>query len=99
MILFPKPGTYRSPGYLAFVRQRPCSVPGCCNPSTAHHSETGGLQVKCSDTRSIPLCWAHHEELHRIGRVRFQERYNIDFTSVLICVLELYVIHLETGGG
>lgn len=45
------------------------------------------------------MCWAHHEELHRIGRVRFQERYNIDFTSVLICVLELYVIHLETGGG
>lgn len=64
-------GKHSDPKYLAWLRARPCRVPGCRHPSEAHHlrhDENGaaiGGQVK-DDRRAISLChWHHIERLHR----------------------------------
>lgn len=35
-------------------------VPGCPHPSEAHHIENDGLSRKCSDYKTVPLCFWHH---------------------------------------
>lgn len=88
-----KPAAYRDNKYLEFIRTLPCCV--CNGYSEAHHSETGGMAVKCNDTRAIPLCHRCHYECHTIGRKTFQERRNIDFRDVQIRCLEKYIIGMN----
>ena len=90
-----KTKTYRNKRYLEFVRTLPCCV--CKGYSEAHHSETGGMAVKCNDTRAIPLCHRCHHECHAIGKGTFQERHNIDFRDIQICCLETYIIFMSVN--
>lgn len=85
-----KPKAYRNKKYLEFIRTLPCCV--CKGFSEAHHGDTGGLAVKCNDTRSIPLCHRCHQESHAIGKKTFQERHNIDFRDIQIRCLETYIM-------
>jgi hypothetical protein len=61
-------GGYAEPLYLAWLRTRPCRVPGCLHASEGHHlrhDEHGaglGAHVK-DDRRAISLCHHHHVEL------------------------------------
>lgn len=62
----------RSKVHLLFVREQPCLV---CQqtPSDAHHlkfAQPRTLGRKVSDEFTIPLCRAHHHELHRHGNER-----------------------------
>ena len=53
--------------YLEFVRSLRCGVfGGCTSPYNAHaHHLTGaGMGRKASDRETMPLCAAHHRELH-----------------------------------
>lgn len=65
----PKELRKRDKAHLLFVRSRPCLV---CkqSPCDAHHlkfAQQRALGRKVSDEFTVPLCRAHHQELHRHG--------------------------------
>lgn len=70
---FPKgPPRKRSKAHLLFIQGQPCLV---CKqtPSDAHHlkfAQPRALGRKVSDEFTVPLCRAHHQELHRHGNER-----------------------------
>lgn len=82
----PRPAEKSAPGYLQWLRGRPCFLAGHRNggcgegnpprrsPVEAAHVDHGGdkgVGTKCSDRWSIPLCQRHHDEQHgRIGEFR-----------------------------
>ena len=67
----------RSEHYLRFIRSYGCMV--CNMPAEAHHAfGKRGTSVKPSDFTSIPLCTAHHRELHSHGRRMFTDMYEVD---------------------
>jgi hypothetical protein len=60
----------RDKTHLRFVTKQPCLVCGR-QPCDAHHlrfAQSRGLGLKVSDEFTVPLCRAHHRELHRTGR-------------------------------
>ena len=67
-----EPRRIRDLGHLAFVASRPCLVCGR-NRSHAHHlkfAQPTALGRKVSDEFTVPLCAAHHRELHQHGDER-----------------------------
>ncbi|MET4120496.1 hypothetical protein ABIB90_007544 [Bradyrhizobium sp. JR4.1] len=72
-LAYPKePPRKRSKAHLLFVCRQPCLV---CQqtPCDAHHlkfAQPRALGRKVSDEFTIPLCRAHHQELHRQGNER-----------------------------
>lgn len=51
------------------------------NECQAHHitiAEKRGLSQKVSDCWTIPLCYAHHQQLHNTGERRFWSILGID---------------------
>lgn len=72
-LAFPKePARKRSKAHLLFVRENPCVV---CkqSPCDAHHlkfAQPRALGRKVSDEFTVPLCRAHHQDLHRHGNER-----------------------------
>jgi hypothetical protein len=67
-----EPPRKRSKAHLLFVREQPCLV---CQqtPCDAHHlkfAQPRALGRKVSDEFTVPLCRAHHQELHRNGNER-----------------------------
>ncbi|OSI77934.1 single-stranded DNA-binding protein [Bradyrhizobium canariense] len=72
-LAFPKePPRKRSKDHRLFVRGQPCLV---CQqtPCDAHHlkfAQPRALGRKVGDEFTVPLCRAHHEELHRHGNER-----------------------------
>jgi hypothetical protein len=72
VIQLPKMLRQRDKAHLAFVASQPCLV---CQraPSDAHHlrfAQPRALGRKSSDEFTVPLCRAHHRELHRAGNER-----------------------------
>lgn len=64
-----KPVRRRSKAHLQFVATKPCLI---CErgPCDAHHlkfAQARALGRKVSDEFTVPLCRAHHQELHRHG--------------------------------
>jgi len=65
-----------------------CRTLACCVPRCrayyvqAHHSETGGMGMKGPDSSCVPVCIAHHTELHTGGHLTFQEKYGIDLKAI-----------------
>ena len=56
--------------HLRFVAKQPCLICGR-QPCDAHHlrfAQSRGLSLKVSDEFTVPLCRAHHRELHRTGK-------------------------------
>ena len=89
-----KPTMYRDPAYRAWVRQWPCCV--CRTESNIEAAHTGphGLGNKASDIRVVSLCTAHHRGpygLDRIGRTKFEEKYNIDLAEQCLWLLNTYL--------
>ncbi|MBB4258783.1 ERF family protein [Bradyrhizobium sp. CIR3A] len=72
-LAFPKePSRKRSKAHLSFVKEQPCLV---CQqtPCDAHHlkfAQARALGRKVSDEFTVPLCRAHHQELHQHGNER-----------------------------
>ncbi|PAY05939.1 single-stranded DNA-binding protein [Bradyrhizobium sp. UFLA03-84] len=72
-LTFPKdPPRKRSKAHLLFVRDQLCLV--CrLSPCDAHHlrfAQPRALGRKVSDEYTVPLCRAHHQDLHRHGNER-----------------------------
>ena len=75
-----KKQTARSVEYLDYIRTLGCAI--CGQQAEPHHAETGGVGMKCSDYKTIPLCRQHHDEIHRIGKLSFQRKYNVDIEFI-----------------
>lgn len=62
---------------MAHVRERGCCCASfarvrCGGGMHAHHqrqSGGGGMGLKPDDTRTVPLCDAHHREFHKTGAI------------------------------
>jgi hypothetical protein len=66
----PKPQRLRDREHLRFLTKQPCLVCGR-QPSDPHHlrfAQPRGLGQKVSDEFTVPLCRAHHRELHRAAK-------------------------------
>jgi hypothetical protein len=94
-----KPQTYRDKDYLQFIREQPCVICGTI-PCQPHHlnqvgTRSGGMALKISDYRTIPLCFLHHAEYHTIGRQTMGKKYSKDFRELLIDTLEKGILCLK----
>jgi len=72
LLTIPLPRRLRDKIHLRFIAQQPCLICGR-QPCDAHHlrfAQSRGLGQKVSDEFTVPLCRAHHRELHRAGRER-----------------------------
>ena len=58
--------------HLRFMAKQPCLVCGRepCDPHHLRFAQPRGLGQKVSDEFTVPLCRAHHRELHRAGKER-----------------------------
>ena len=79
----PRHGPIRLPYYRAWIRQQECCV--CCTTCyvDAAHIGPHGFWQKAADTSCVPLCRKHHDELHMIGRQRFEPKYGICFEIII----------------
>ena len=84
--MLPKAQPTRCPAHLAWIRSRPCCIPGCRGQNIeAHHERRGsggGTGIKPGDEWAIPLCHGHHREGHQIGWQTFDARHNVNLRSV-----------------
>jgi ERF superfamily len=70
VLTIPAARRLRDKTHLRFVAKQPCLVCGR-QPCDAHHlrfAQSRGLGLKVSDEFTVPLCRAHHRELHRTGK-------------------------------
>jgi hypothetical protein len=70
LLTIPLPRRVRDKTHLRFVAKQPCVICGR-QPSDPHHlrfAQSRGLAQKVSDEFTVPLCRAHHRELHRTGQ-------------------------------
>jgi hypothetical protein len=77
----PKTRRLRDKRHREFVASQPCLVCGQ-QPCDAHHlrfAQPRGLGIKVSDEFTVPLCRAHHRELHRTHKeTRWWEQFRVD---------------------
>lgn len=88
---------FRSPRYLAFVRDEECCICAAPPPSDPHHIGPRGMGQKTDDTRAVPLCRRHHDEYHATGRIlpRGPAGTREMFAEVMVRLLTRYVERLE----
>jgi hypothetical protein len=66
---FPEPRRIRDRQHVRYVSKQPCLICGRL-PSDPHHLRFAQLRAlgrKASDEFTVPLCRAHHREVHRCG--------------------------------
>jgi ERF superfamily len=85
LLAIPLPRRLRDKAHLRFVAKQPCLLCGRL-PCDAHHlrfAQSRGLGLKVSDEFTVPLCRAHHRELHRAGKeVDWWARTGIEPTDI-----------------
>jgi hypothetical protein len=76
------------PRHRRWVRAHSCCVPSCVSTQTefAHlrSAANSGMARKPHDAFGVSLCPAHHDEQHRIGIIRFSQKYQIDLWSLAV---------------
>ena len=72
VLALPESKRLRDKQHLRFVAKQPCLVCGRepCDPHHLRFAQPRGLGQKVSDEFTVPLCRAHHRELHRAGKER-----------------------------
>ena len=84
---------FRDSTYLKWVRERPCLVSGSTNV-VAHHVRiglSGGMGIKPSDYRTLPLDYKLHMLLHNVGEKTFWKDHSIDPHKAIITQLLIYL--------
>jgi hypothetical protein len=72
VLALPEAKRLRDRQHLRFIANQPCLVCGRepCDPHHLRFAQPRGLGQKVSDEFTVPLCRAHHRELHRAGKER-----------------------------
>ena len=89
-----KKKTPRDPVYLDFIRAQDCCTCGRPAPSQAAHVRIrggGGMGLKPSDYRTVPLCAACHGRQHGLGEKTFWERQGCLPETLIAACLVTYV--------
>ena len=80
--------------HLAFIRSLPClaSDYSCLGDIEAHHllglpDNSRGGALKAGDRWTIPLCRAHHGDLHMNGERKFLDWHGIAYPPALAALL------------
>ena len=70
VLALPEAKRLRDKQHLRFVAIQPCLICGRepCDPHHLRFAQPRGLGQKVSDEYTVPLCRAHHRELHRAGK-------------------------------
>ena len=78
--------------YMAFIRTLKCLIGNekCFGVMNAHHVISRGAGG--SDYTCVPLCYAHHREVHDRGTETFQKEHNVDFEFQIKRLRTLYKI-------
>ncbi len=80
-LAFGEPRRLRNKAHLKFVASQPCLVCGR-SPADAHHlkfTQPRAMGLKVSDEFTVPLCRAHHRDLHNsANEIIWWERRSID---------------------
>jgi hypothetical protein len=88
--------TPRSAMYLAFVRSQLCAVTQTDHGVVAHHVRMpphgGGVGLKPSDYRTVPLNQMRHLELHQVGEKTFWKRAGVVPEMVMAELLHLWIM-------
>ncbi|HUD74300.1 MAG TPA: hypothetical protein VMQ76_04440 [Terracidiphilus sp.] len=79
----------RDEAYRRWIRSFPCTVCATRRGIEAAHTGAHGIGQKASDTSCIPLCRAHHAEMHR-GVTAFEARYSVDVPQIVAGFNELW---------
>ncbi|HEV2696627.1 MAG TPA: putative HNHc nuclease, partial [Terriglobales bacterium] len=69
VLVFPEPRRIRDRDHIRYVINQSCLICGR-RPSDPHHlrfAQSRALGRKVSDEFTVPLCRAHHREIHRCG--------------------------------
>ena len=69
VLVFPEPRRIRDRDHIRHVIKQPCLLCGR-RPSDPHHlrfAQSSALGRKVSDEFTVPVCRAHHREIHRCG--------------------------------
>ena len=84
-LALPEPKRLRDKAHLKFVASQPCLVCGR-QPSDPHHlrfAQPRAIGMKVSDEFTVPLCRAHHRQLHQVGNeVAWWEGLNINALEI-----------------
>lgn len=89
------------PGFLAFLRRKPCTCCGRAPPSHAAHIRIGlfAKGMKPHDKHAVPMCsWCHldgPEAQHKMNETEFWEMWQIDPFDV---AAKLYAEYGGAGG-
>jgi hypothetical protein len=69
VFVFPEPRRIRDRDHIRHVLKQPCLVCGRrpCDPHHLRFAQSRALGRKVSDEFTVPLCRAHHREVHRFG--------------------------------
>ena len=95
---FPKPVRLEDPAYLRFIRRQPCILTGTASEASHIVPEgQGKMGSKVSDYRTVPMSPKLHREYHRIGRRKFEEKYNVNLDLEQLRFLEMYLSAYKDG--
>ena len=86
--------TPRSPRYLNWIRSHNCVVTQTQTDIQAHHVRLfgdGGVGLKPSDFRTVPLCAAQHAALHNMGEKSFWKANDIDIEMLVMIFMTQYI--------
>lgn len=86
--------TPRSEKYMEWVRSQQSAVSQNTQYVVAHHVRCfgwGGIGLKPSDFRTVPLTHEEHMELHRIGEREFWETNNVDPRTQICAQMLIYL--------
>jgi hypothetical protein len=80
---FKPPKPIRSKKHLRWVAEYPCML--CGGPSQAHHLRIGlrTMGVRVCDSKTVPLCFQHHAELHEGREEDFWEEFPRRYAAML----------------
>lgn len=76
-----RPASKSAPGFLQWLRGRPCAVCGAVESIEAAHVDYAGdkgMATKVSDRFAVAMCAADHRSQHMFGWSDFEARHNFD---------------------
>lgn len=82
-----------SPGFGAFAAAIPGRYVKSCPDVVAHHVRrgmAGGVGLKPSDYRAVPLTDSEHRELHQNGEASFWYKHGVDPDTTIVALLRRY---------
>jgi len=87
--------TYRNKKYLEYIRSLTCCATGDDWNVVAHHvriGQGGGMGLKPSDYRCIPLTADQHGALHQMGERTYYNNFQVDPDVEMSDNLQSYLI-------